>query len=90
MKTYEERLVAGLIAIGYSEDETKRTKLRCFIKEGRANKLFVGPNGALRSGKCATKSYSIGNPSDKNSFYLDLLKRGDESFPKTDFTNIGL
>ena len=41
-------------------------------------KYFIGPNGALRTGKNVSTSHSIGDPSHQGSFYAFVLKKGDE------------
>ena len=44
--------------------------------------LFVGVNGALRSGDCASKSHSVGDPARHEGFYGRLLASGDAEIAK--------
>ena len=76
--TYKERLTAGLVAIGWVLDRNDRSKYDAYVKvSGGSQKLFVGPSGALRSGECASRSYSVGCPGMEGGFYTKLLQRGD-------------
>lgn len=79
--TYASRLEAGLIALGWTVDHTDRSKYKAFTKPTKSFKLFVGPNGALRKGECASRSWSIGMPCDakKDCYYSIVLKQGDKS-----------
>lgn len=83
-KTYQERLVAGLKAKGWVADAGDRSKYQAFThaeKPGR--KLFVGPNGALRSGDCASRSFSIGDAARQSEFYTAVLAAGDKALAPT-------
>lgn len=77
MRTFEERLCAGLVALGWTEVEG-RSKYREFRKEGMRN-LFVGKAGALRAGNCASQSWSIGQPGKEQGFYSKVLTEGDKA-----------
>ncbi len=74
-KTYQERLIAGLTAMGYKPIEHKSGLYKAFIRNGP--KMFVGPNGALRTGRSASNSHSVGDPSQQTGFYSMVLARGD-------------
>lgn len=76
--TYERRLITGLICLGYKENAARRGKLRMFSIPGNQFSLFVGPNGALRSGTCASQSRSIGCPRGFcTGAYKEILALGD-------------
>lgn len=77
--TYQERLIAGLKAKGWREDRTDKSKYTAFTTAGVSGKLFVGPNGALRQGDCASKSHSIGRPTTQSKVYLQFLVAGDQA-----------
>ena len=73
--TYHDRLVAGLTAMGYKVVNNKSRY--AFLYTSDKYKLFVGANGALRSGECATASHSIGQASSQSTFYKMVLVKGD-------------
>lgn len=75
--TFEQRLAAGLKATGWQEDPHGRSRFREFKRHDKSFKFFVGPNGALRSGEVATRSYSIGTASNQTGFYRQVLAAGD-------------
>lgn len=75
--TFKARLDAGLQASGWQRDWSDKSRYNAWIKPGEAYKLFVGPSGALRKGECASRSYSIGDPSNQRDRYADLLRAGD-------------
>lgn len=75
-QTYKERLIAGLLALGYVQDHTDRSHYAAFIKPNHPRKLFVGDAGALRLGECASRSYSIGDPARQTPAYLRVLDAG--------------
>jgi hypothetical protein len=81
--TYEARLIAGLISMGWTQDLNDRSRYSAFVKAGHQRKLFVGPNGALRSGHCASQSGSIGDSRRQSEFYLKVLAAGDAHLTKT-------
>lgn len=56
--TQTERLVAGLLAAGWTEIESRTSKARTFTKPGQANLFFVGRAGSLRFGPAYTASWS--------------------------------
>lgn len=80
-KTYKERLIAGLLAKGYVIDHTDRSKYTAFTKPGFPEKLFVGESGALRKGECASRSYSIGDPTRITQIYGIVLQAGTVKEP---------
>ncbi len=70
--TFETRLKAGLLALGWSPTPS-RSKYTVF----RAP-LYVGANGALRCGATVSDSWSVGCPaSPGHEFYAGVLRRGD-------------
>lgn len=86
-RTYEERLVAGLKVLGYQESQVKGryrvfTRIDSDRKPSEVTHVFVGPAGALRLGRCATKSHSIGRPTHQTNFYKIVLEKGDEELAK--------
>lgn len=74
MKTFQERLIAGLHRRGFIEYQSG-SKYRSFTKDGST--FFVGSRGALRTGRNASNSISVGEPSNQNKFYVELLVDGD-------------
>lgn len=79
--TYAEKLKNGLLALGWREDKTDRSKYTAFTHPDpikRQFKLFVGPNGALRKGECASRSYSIGDASHQSEFYKHVIAQGEQ------------
>lgn len=79
-QTFEARLVAGLVALGWTEERGVTRKYRVFTKGNPENRFFVGPSGALRLGKCATDSRSAGCPSgfQSKAWHL-ILTAGDKA-----------
>ncbi len=77
MKTYQERLIAGLTAMGYKPDPTNKSHYKAFVHPQSDGRLFVGTNGALRSGRTASSSHSVGDPSRQTGFYTKVLAKGD-------------
>lgn len=77
MMTYEQRLIAGLVAMGWQEDRTDRSRYTAFRKLGAESRVFVGPSGALRIGANASSSHSIGDPSRQTAAYLRVLNAGN-------------
>jgi len=75
-QTYEERLITGLLALGWRVDTTDRSHYSAFVKDGQASKLFVGKAGALRVGRCASNSFSVGDPTNQATRYLTVLNAG--------------
>jgi len=82
--TFCERLIAGLLAYGWHRDLTNRSKYEAFTHSDRKQKLFVGPNGALRTGECASRSVSIGDAGNQTTFYQSLLAKGTPVKPNFD------
>lgn len=87
-KTYEQRLVAGLVVLGWAEQP--RGKYRVFTHPEKECKLFVGSAGALRKGRVATESRSVGDPSNKTMYYLKVLEYGDASAKRDELAEFGL
>lgn len=79
MKTYAERLKLGLVAKGWREDKTDRSRYTAFVREGTQGKVFVGPSGALRAGVCASKSHSVGSPVFQSAIYREYLLAADNA-----------
>lgn len=77
--TFCERIERGLVASGWTRDWTDRSKYAAWIKQGESSKLFTGPSGALRKGRCASDSISIGDPANQRSLYADLLSIGEQA-----------
>lgn len=76
--TYEERLVAGLTALGYPEAKSSSSKFRAFKRvDGRF--YFVGRAGALRVGRVVSDSYSVGDPGNQTGLYSTALLAGDRA-----------
>lgn len=73
--TFKERLIAGLLALGWRQDNSDRSRYTAFVNHG-APKLFVGENGALRMGECASRSHSVGDPNRQTKFYTQVLEAG--------------
>ena len=82
--TFKERLVAGLKAYGWTEDFSDRSHYTAFVHPKYSQKRFVGTNGALRQGHCASKSISIGDATRKRAIYTMLLAAGDAALPDSD------
>lgn len=76
--TFEERLVAGLLSLGYFESNVYKSKSRRFIKIG-CLPLFVGRNGGLRQGECLSRSLSMGCPAFPEPFFNNVLAAGDKA-----------
>jgi len=74
--TYKERLVAGLLADGWRREQHTGAKVPGYVKPGM-KKVFVGVNGALRTGSCKSSSWSVGDPTRVTVFYKKLLDLGD-------------
>ncbi len=80
--TYQELLIKGLTKLGWVRDYTDRSKYVAFCRPdkdkkifvGSRKKIFVGSRGALRVGECASRSYSIGDPSDQTLKYKAVLE----------------
>jgi hypothetical protein len=79
MKTYHDRLVAGLKAMGWVLDTKQKSNYTAFTNKLSPSKLFVGKSGALRKGLNASSSQSIGCPSDnpRPARYARILQAGD-------------
>jgi len=74
--TYEQQLVQGLINLGYTEDKSYKGKYRKFRKEPHVASLFVGSRGALRIGRTASDSHSVGDPGNKTPSYMKFVASG--------------
>ena len=78
--TFKARLMQGLANLGWTQEPTASRKYVCFAPPagyerhtGKGWRLFVGKNGALRSGRVASHSSSIGDPCDQTKFYRNVL-----------------
>lgn len=79
-QTYKERLIAGLLALGWVKESVGRYTV--FTKADSLDKMFVGEKGALRYGRCATKSISIGDPGTaRHTMYAKVLEAGTVKEP---------
>ena len=90
--TYAELLVTGLVQFGYAEVPSK-TKYRTFVKRGEVDsgmRLFVGPNGALRKGRIASESWSLGEPGNKTPVYVNVLAKAAVAISKTEVGMYGV
>ena len=76
--TYHDRLVAGLTALGWHQVPSHSHYIQfCSSQYGPNVCLFVGPSGALRKGRCASQSVSIGDATRQRTFYAKVLAAGD-------------
>jgi hypothetical protein len=87
---YQERLIAGLLALGFTACPSRSGKYQAFNrneldKENRDVYLFVGSSGALRKGHCASDSFSIGDPARQSPAYRLILEKGDKALDKSSF-----
>ena len=74
MKTYKDRLSAGLQALGWQQHRIQSSKYVAFTHPDYGELLlFVGNAGALRTGRCASDSVSIGDPTRQGKFYQRVL-----------------
>ena len=78
MKSYQDKLIAGLLAIGCIEEPT-RSKYRMFTRQGWRGRFFVGSHGALRYGQTGATSHSAGNPAMKTRFFMNVISAGEHS-----------
>lgn len=74
--TFEERLVAGLLADGWHEVPAS-SRYRTFEKAGKPH-VFVGSSGALRMGRTASSSRSVGDPQRQTTIYQAILALGTD------------
>ena len=61
-QTQQDKIVKWFLSIGFTEMECRSGKYRQFKSKGNwPDKYFyfVGRKGAVRAGKCASKSFSI-------------------------------
>lgn len=89
--TYKQRLIRGLLALGYTQVESASRKYEVFQKLRSDDgsilcRLHVGKAGALRSGHTATNSRSIGTPDNQTTFYAGILKAGEAQASQTPTT----
>lgn len=86
--TFHDRLCAGLEARGYKRVDgggryTKFWKPAEVLAGTIAGKdkvfCFVGPNGALRSGRNITESRSYGDAGRQTALYTAILAAGDSA-----------
>lgn len=71
--TFAERLKNGLLALGWEEAPTTSKYIAMKHKES-TNFLFIGKSGALRAGRVASSSVSIGDPTNRTDRYNNILK----------------
>lgn len=82
--TIKDRLIAGLLALGWKQVEGRSSKYTTFERPGTNRRMFVGSNGALRIGRCATNSVSA----QQTQLYAECLKMGDAALdPIKQYTN---
>lgn len=87
---YQERLIVGLLAMGFKPAEHRSGKYKAFFRsefdrDNRKVYYFVGPSGALRKGHCASDSFSIGDPARQSPAYKLILEKGDKALDKSMF-----
>jgi hypothetical protein len=70
--TYRDRLINGLTEQGWKLVPAQTTKYKVFKKDGH-DLMFVGKMGALRMGRTATTSFSIGDPSNLTPAYKAII-----------------
>ena len=85
-KTYEEKLVSALLKRGFIEDKLDKSRYRAFVK-GKL-RMFVGKYGALRTGDCASRSHSIGDPQNQTQVYKVLIAEGSMPEHPADPSNL--
>lgn len=76
-KSFAEKIIAGLLAIGAVELEQHQRKYRALHIPGKRTIFFVGKKGALRYGQTAVTSFSAGNPQLKTRFYMEVIAAGE-------------
>jgi hypothetical protein len=57
--TIKDRAIRYLKVRGWEEDPKDRSHYQAFTHPDKQNKAFVGVNGAVRVGACASKSFSV-------------------------------
>lgn len=77
--TYKQKLINGLACMGWRLDTQDKSKYTAFTHRAFGYKLFVGTNGALRKGDCASRSYSIGDAARQTDFYKHVILQGEQS-----------
>lgn len=78
--TFHDRLCAGLEAKGWKRDLTDRSRYDAYFHPQSVQNVryFVGPNGALRQGECASRSHSVGDAVEPHTkIYRVFLDAGD-------------
>ena len=71
--TKREQLIKGLEAEGWTRDQWDRSRYDAFVHpQVQGRKMFVGENGALRTGHCASESVSLSHTGK----YADLMAKG--------------
>jgi hypothetical protein len=92
MRTFKERLIAGLQTKGWKQVETASSKYTCFRNPNNlaGPLLYVGFAGALRAGPCASQSHSVGDPQRPTAFYKGLLAAGDAALPARAYRASGI
>ena len=69
---WEAKLCIGLRVLGWQELPEKRGKYRVFSNR-KETLLFVGSSGALRAGRCASDSFSIGCPAHQSGRFKAVI-----------------
>lgn len=77
VKTISEQLASGLEKLGWVECED-RSKYRAFVHPNQTYKLFLGSHGALRAGKNASQSMSMGDSANRSTFWKRAFDAGAE------------
>lgn len=81
--TYQERLCAGLLAMGFQPNANRSGKYIAFTANTKGDYYFVGPAGALRFGRCSSASFSIGDPTRRTAIYERILSFAQAEKPST-------
>lgn len=77
--TLKQRLEAGLAVRGWHAAPAKTSKYSVWRADHTASFIFVGTSGALRIGRSASDSRSIGDPSNLTHLYSNILADGDKA-----------
>ena len=88
--TYQARLCAGLEAMGFKPASQRSGKYKAYTKDDNRKQkyYFVGAAGALRTGDCATRSFSVGDPTRQTPVYQYFLNAGDKHLSATQPTSV--
>lgn len=72
-KTIQDKTAEMLEALDCKEVESRSSKYRVFIHRNTRHKVFVGRRGAVRFGRCATASQTIGGDRKRTLAYISHL-----------------